>query len=96
MIYEFKIEKKEKFDRGNFATETEAFESAVSCSATSVESILSDYSVVVGCVPPSITITSENEMPFTLDECSELVKGAFQSQDGNSYPEFAKVTKVIK
>ena len=92
MTYEFKIEKNEIFDIGIFDTKEEAFESAVNCAASSVESILLDYDVTITCTPPFITISSENKMPFTLNECSKKIRGSFLSENSELYPEFAKVT----
>jgi hypothetical protein len=92
MTYEFKIEQNVIFELGLFETHEEAFESALNCAASAVESILTDYELSITCKPPFITISSENEMPFTLDECAQKIKVSFHSDNTHLYPEFAQVT----
>jgi len=68
----------------------EKFESAFHCSITCIESNLYDYSVTVDAKVPDILIftTNEEQMPFSLEECDEIIKGCFIDAHGKNYKEF--------
>jgi hypothetical protein len=68
----------------------EDFESAFSCSAQAVQSILHDYDLIVSAQPPDIDIflaegSSATQLPISLDKFGSLIKGAFQDDGGGLY-----------
>lgn len=92
MQYIITIEKSNEFDIGKFDNAQEAFESAVSCSAGVVSSIIDDDAINVECNPPKIIISSESDLfPFSVEECKRKIKAAFTDYKGETYPEFSRV-----
>ncbi len=92
MKYEFQIKQNNHFNKGIFDSKQEKFESAVNCSSDAVKSILSGLDISIECSPPIITLYTEFDFPFTIEECAKKIKGAFCCANGNLYPEFTKIT----